>query len=49
MSASVKKEAGVIPARSRRCDGEMFRKGHWFSLGRCETLMIQSQKTCLYF
>jgi len=39
MSARFKKETGVIPVRSRRCDREMFRECHWFSLGRRETLM----------
>jgi len=43
----VKREAGAIPAWSRRCDGEMFHEGHWLIPGRYETLMIQSQKTCL--
>ena len=50
MSALLKKEAGVIPARSRRCDGEMFReKATGFNPGRRESLLNQSQKTCLYF
>lgn len=38
----------MIPTRSRRCDGERFKKCHWVKLGRLEVAMNLSQKTCLF-
>jgi len=40
-------EAGVIPARSRRCNGEDFTIP-LDNTGKGENSMNQSQKTCLY-
>jgi hypothetical protein len=42
----VKREAGEIPARSRRCIGEIFQTIHWLLPGRVEKFRIRSQKTC---
>jgi len=44
LPSQVKREAGENPARSRRCIEEICR----INLGRLETSMILSQKTCLY-
>ena len=43
----IKREAGEIPARSRRCDGETLQIIATGRLGRHEELMNLSQKTCL--
>jgi hypothetical protein len=43
----INREAGEIPARSRRCEGEALQIIATGKLGRYEELMNLSQKTCL--